>query len=123
MHLSSKSLAVVGAVFAAWLGAVAWDHAQNQTPPARSGKSGSGTANGSEVVATIDGTAITRDELDSDLIVRLNQLEDEMYEVRQEHLETIIGNRLLAAEAKRRGTTVDALVKEEIDGKIAAVTD
>jgi protein-disulfide isomerase len=123
MHLSSKSLAVVGAVFAAWLGAVAWDYAQNQTPPARSGKSGSGTANGSEVVATIDGTAITRDELDSDLIVRLNQLEDEMYEVRQEHLETIIGNRLLAAEAKRRGTTVDALVKEEIDGKIAAVTD
>ena len=29
MHVSSKSLAIVGAVFAAWLGAVAWDHAQN----------------------------------------------------------------------------------------------
>jgi protein-disulfide isomerase len=119
MHLSSKSVAVVGAVFAAWLGAVAWDHAQNQSSAGKSGAK----ADGGLVVATIDGVAITRDELDRDLIVKLNQLEDEMYEVRQERLEALIGSRLLASEAKRRGVAVDALVKEEINGKIPAVTD
>jgi protein-disulfide isomerase len=122
MHLSSKSLAVIGAVFGAWLGAVAWDHAQNQSPTTKSGKAG-GSGSGGDVVATIDGVGITRDELDRDLIVRLNQLEDEMYEVRQEHLETLIGTRLLASEAKRRGTTVEALLKQEVDAKIPAVTD
>ena len=122
MHVSSKSLAVVGAVFAAWLGAVAWDHAQNAQNKDKDKGSG-GTGAGSDVVATIDGTPITRDELDRDLIVRLNQLEDEIYDVRQEHLQALIGTRLLATEAKRRGTTVDALVKQEVDAKIPAVTD
>src|SRR5215470_8246653 len=99
MHLSSKSMAVASAVFAAWLGAVAWDHAQNQSPSTKG--SGSTGTNGSGVVATVDGVPITQDDLDRDLIVRLNQLEDEMFDVRQEHLETLIANRLLATEAKR----------------------
>jgi protein-disulfide isomerase len=129
MQMKSKTLAVIGAVVGAWLGTVAWDYAQNQTPAAaaagaRAGKSGArGTAAGGDVVATIDGTPITRDELDQDLIVRLNQLEDEMFDARQEHLEALIGSRLLAAEAKRRGVTVDALVKQEVDGKTSKVTD
>ena len=128
MRLSTRTLAIIGAVCGAWLGAVAWDYAQNQTPANAAGKSGAAAAAGApagagKVVATIDGVPITSDELDRDLIVRLNQLEDEMFGVRQEHLEAIIGNRLLASEAKRRNLTVDALVKQEIDGKIQPVTD
>ena len=128
MHVKRSTLAVIGAVVGAWLGAVAWDYAQNQTPVAAPGaKAANGgsaaSASGRDVVAVIDGTAITRDELDQDLIVRLNQLEDEMFDARQEHLEALIGSRLLASEAKRRGVSVEALVKQEIDGKTSPVTD
>jgi protein-disulfide isomerase len=127
MRLSTRTLAIIGAVVGAWLGAVAWDYAQNQTPANAAGKNGAAAAGSpsgaGKVVATIDGVPITSEELDRDLIVRLNQLEDEMYGVRQEHLDAMIGNRLLASEAKRRNLTVDALIKQEIDGKIQPVTD
>src|SRR5262245_33145970 len=103
MIFKGKAIAVIGAVCAAWLGAVAWDYAQNQSPAGASGaRANKGAAaapkgaTASDVVATIDGVPITREELDRDLIVRLNQLEDEMFDARQEHLETLIGDRLLA---------------------------
>jgi protein-disulfide isomerase len=125
MLFKGRTLAVIGAVLGAWLGAVAWDYAQNQGPAAstagaavaKAGKAGAG------VVATVEGVPITSEELDRDLVVRLNQLEDEMYGVRQEHLEAMIGSRLLASEAKRRGLAVEALIKQEVDAKIKPVTD
>jgi hypothetical protein len=121
----TKTLAVVGAVFGAWLGAVAWDHAQNQSGASGAGKgtAGSPSAAPGAVVATIDGVPITSEELDRELVVKLNQLEDEMFGVRQDHLEEMIGKRLLETEAKRRGLAVDALLKQEVDGKIPPVTE
>jgi len=130
MYLKSKAIAVLGAVCVVWLGAVAWDRAQGQgtTTAAASNKAerravSAAGGGGGDVVATVEGAPITRDELDRDLVVRLNELEGEMFGVRQAHLESIIANRLLAAEAKRRGLSVDALVKQEIDAKAKPVTD
>jgi protein-disulfide isomerase len=128
MLLKGRTLAVVGAVFGAWLGAVAWDHAQNQSGASGVSGGGMGTASPASatpgaVVATIDGAPITSEELDRELVVKLNQLEDEIFDVRQEHLEEMIGKRLLETEAKRRGVAVDALLKQEVDGKLPPVTE
>ncbi len=122
-------MAVVGAMLVVWLAAVAWDRAQSASAGAAPGGKATQATQAApspgagQVVATVDGTPITRDEVDKDLIVKLNELEGEIYEVRQQQLDTIIANRLLTAEAKRRGLTVDALVKQEIDAKIKPVTD
>jgi protein-disulfide isomerase len=123
MFLRTRTLAVIGAVFGAWLGAVAWDHAQNQAAASGAGKGSAAASGPGGVVATVDGVAITNEELDRELVVRLNQLEDEIFGVRKDHLEEMIGNRLLASEAKRRNLTVEALLKQEVDAKVPAVND
>jgi protein-disulfide isomerase len=119
MLFKGRTLAVIGAVCGAWLGAVAWDYAQNQAP----GGAGASKGSSGAVVATVDGVPITGEDLDRELVVKLNQLEDEMFGVRQEHLEEMIGKRLLETEAKRRGVSVEALIKQEVDGKIPPVKD
>jgi protein-disulfide isomerase len=75
------------------------------------------------VVATIDGKPITASELDKSVAPGLAKLEEQAYELKRDHLERIIAERLLAAEAARRGITVDALVKAEIADKVPPVTD
>src|SRR5689334_3625622 len=113
MYLKGRAMAVVGAMLVVWLAAVAWDRAQSASAGAApAGKATQATQaapspGAGQVVATVDGTPITRDEVDKDLIVKLNELEGEIYEVRQQQLDTIIADRLLTAEAKRRGLTVD----------------
>lgn len=77
----------------------------------------------SEVVATIGSTPVTLAEVDTIALqesvsnfgnVRLVQA---LYTARRAALDQLIARRLIEQEAQVRGTTADALVKEEIDGK------
>ncbi len=74
----------------------------------------------STAVATVAGQAIT----DADLDIRgeLMQLEQQAYDLRMQALEQVIGDRLIAAEAAKRGVEKDALIETEIKSKVADPT-
>jgi protein-disulfide isomerase len=75
------------------------------------------------IVAIVGGVNITRAELDAAVAARLAQLEEQVYRVRWEQLQRVISERLLSVEAQRRGLPVDALITQEITGKVKPVTD
>jgi protein-disulfide isomerase len=77
----------------------------------------------SEPVASIDGEPITQAELDAWIKEDLfrEQTEDraaaELYDLRARSLERLIDERVLAAEARRRGVTTDEVLRAERDAR------
>jgi protein-disulfide isomerase len=67
-----------------------------------------------EVLARVNGTPITAADVDPVIAQSVAELEDEIYRLRRERLETVIGERLLAAEAGRRQMNVSQMVDQEI---------
>jgi protein-disulfide isomerase len=82
-----------------------------------------GTADGSAVVAEIDGHAILAADLDRRAESRLGRLRQEEYEIRKQALDELIWERLLEKEAARRGVTTEALLAREVDGKAKGPSD
>jgi len=78
---------------------------------------------GSEVVATVDGNAITRQELDQKALGKTLKQRQQIYDTEKQVLDGIVEEYLLEKEAKKRGVTVEALVEKEIDAKYTPVTD
>jgi len=77
---------------------------------------------GGPAVATIGATPITSEELDQELATR-PKLAKQVYDARREALESMILDRLLRAEATRRGITPDALLQAEVEAKAKPPTD
>lgn len=71
------------------------------------------------VVATVGAHTVTRQELEQQVRAKLVEIDNQRYEALSEGLEQLIANELYAQEAKTRGTTVEALVKQEVQDKIA----
>src|SRR5262245_12452464 len=69
-------------------------------------------------VAEVDGTPITAAELEERVGNRLARIRQEEYETRKQALDEIITDRLLAAEAKRRGLSVPDLLRDEVDNQL-----
>ncbi|HXE81007.1 MAG TPA: thioredoxin domain-containing protein [Vicinamibacterales bacterium] len=80
-------------------------------------------AGGDDVVAVVAGEPIRAADVEEALGHRLSKLEEQAYELRKQQLDEMIADKLLAAEAKRRGVTVDALLEEEVAAKVTPVTD
>jgi protein-disulfide isomerase len=76
-----------------------------------------------EVLATVDGVAITRAEVEDALGATLAKVEEQAFQMRKDQLDELIAARLLEAEAKKRGIAVDALIAQEVSGRVAAVTE
>ncbi|MPY89422.1 MAG: thioredoxin domain-containing protein [Luteitalea sp.] len=118
------------AVLVAWLSAAGCGSAAQPTPAGRDAQSEAAGVSAAEptrddrdVVAVIDGSPITRAELDGSLALGLAEIETRAYDLRKEQLEALIAERLIAAEAKRRGVTVEELEQQEIDAKLTPPTD
>jgi protein-disulfide isomerase len=100
----------VGVLLGAWLVAC------QPSPPSGQGAS---AQDASKTIATIDGQPITQAELDAWIKEDLfrQQTEDsaaaELYELRARSLEHLIDERILAAEAKRRGISTDDVIAAE----------
>jgi protein-disulfide isomerase len=99
-----------------------------QTPPAaqpHAAASQAAPSSGSsgEPVATIDGEPLSKAALDQEVAPQLARLDEEAYEIRKQQLDEMINDRLFAAEAKRRGVTVDALIQAEVTDKVTPVSD
>ena len=80
-------------------------------------------AGSDEILATVEGQPITASEVRKALGQSLSKLEEQAYELKKQQVEDLIAAKLLAAEAARRGTTVEALVQQEVTAHVAPVTD
>ena len=80
------------------------------------------------VVATWSGGEVSSTTLDESISTELTKLKAEFvnseHEARQNGLEAIVGEKVLEAEAKKRGLEgVEALLKIEVNDKISAPTE
>ncbi len=81
-----------------------------------------------QVVASWNGGEISSTELDDTISTELTKLKAEYvtssHEARQQGLDALIGEKVLEAEAKKRGLEgVEALLKAEVNDKVKAPTD
>ncbi|MCB1019170.1 MAG: thioredoxin domain-containing protein [Acidobacteria bacterium] len=89
--------------------------ATGQNPaPGAAASSSSMAASGP--VATVGGHPITDDDLN--VKGELMQLEQQAYDLRMRALDEVIADRLIAAEAAKRGVSAEELVKTEISSKV-----
>lgn len=87
-----------------------------QTPPAR-------PAGPAAVLAVVNGTSITEDDVRKAAGLEIARLEEQLYQLRKQQVDDLIARRLLDAEAARRGQSVTALEQAEVHAKAGAVTD
>ncbi len=104
--LAVVSLLVVGLTIAA----VPSMQARAQSPPTKS-------------LAEIDGLPITEEEIDRAIAGQLGKLQEQIYTLRRQRLETVIRDRLLEREARRRGISVPKLLDTEVTSRVALVTE
>jgi protein-disulfide isomerase len=76
-----------------------------------------------EPLAEVNGDAITTAELERALGAKLSTLEEQIYTLKRQELESLIAQRLLAQEAVRRGIPITALVDAEVTAKVGLVTE
>jgi protein-disulfide isomerase len=73
-------------------------------------------------VAVVAGQPIYEEDLAAAAEPQLRQLRNEEYDIKRRALDDLINQKLVEAEAKKRGTTVDAL-QQQVDSKVAAPTE
>ncbi len=76
-----------------------------------------------EPVAVIGKQEVFEEELMNQLGPQLQQLRNQEYQLKNRALERLIDQKLLEAEAKKKGVAVDKLLEREVDAKIADPTD
>lgn len=74
-------------------------------------------------LAEVNGEVITAAELDQAVGPSLAKLQEQIYSLKKEKLERLIEERLIKSEADKRGLSAEALLQQEIDGKIEAISD
>jgi SurA-like N-terminal domain len=90
-------------------------HATTWAAPARAGDPG--------VAAVVNGKTITTAELDARALQKNMKLAQQVYDARKAVLDDLVMEKLLAKEAKQKGVTPEALLKERLAAKAAPVTD
>jgi protein-disulfide isomerase len=83
----------------------------------------SGAAKGTETLATVGDQPITEDDLLPSIAPKLSALRDLEYQLKKQALENLIDQRLVEAEAKKKGIAADQLLEQEVDTKVAKPTD
>src|SRR5713101_6039026 len=68
-------------------------------------------------LATVDGQPITEDDLLPQVEGPLRPLRDQEYQIKKKALDSMIAQRILDAEAKKKGLTADRLLEQEVDAK------
>jgi protein-disulfide isomerase len=74
-------------------------------------------------LAEVDGQPITAEEIDKAIAAPLAKLHEQIYNLRQQRLESAIRERLLVQEAARRGISVQKLLDAEVNSKVSLVTE
>ncbi|EKD42674.1 MAG: DsbA oxidoreductase [uncultured bacterium] len=72
------------------------------------------TADTSAVLAKINGIDVTDEEVTALVKKRLQKVESQIFDIKRDGLDEIIEEKLIVAEAKKRGITADELMKKEL---------
>jgi protein-disulfide isomerase len=76
-----------------------------------------------DTLAEVDGVAITSEEVEKTLAAQLSKLEEQIYNLKRQRVETLINEKLLAKEAAKKGLSVPALLDAEVTSKVGLVTE
>jgi protein-disulfide isomerase len=80
-------------------------------------------ANDSEKLADVDGTAVTRADLDRSAGKTLRNAREQLYKLERQKLDEYIGATLLTKEAKTRNVSVSTLLEQEVNSKVPPITE
>ena len=80
-------------------------------------------ANDGEKIAEVDGTVVTRKELDRSGGKTLHNARQQLYQLERQKLDDYIGATLLTREAKDRNVSVSTLLDQEVNAKTPAVSE
>ena len=78
---------------------------------------------GAEPLADVNGETITAKDLERSLGARLSQLEEQIYNLKRQELDSLIAQKLFAQEAAKRKISVAALLDAEVTAKVPLVTE
>lgn len=78
---------------------------------------------GKEPVAVIAGKPLYEDELAPLMAEQLQQIRNQEYEIKSRALEQLINQKLMEAEAAKKGITTDQLLEREVGAAVANPTD
>jgi protein-disulfide isomerase len=91
--------------------------------PSLSGAQSAPSAKTALPIATVDGQTLTDDDLAPYVQSQLRPLREQEYQIKKKALESLITQRVLESEAKKKGLTTDKLLEQEVDAKVAEPTD
>ncbi len=74
-------------------------------------------------LATVDGQAVTEDDLAPYVQSQLRPLRDQEYQIKKKALDNLISQKLVEAEAKKKGLSTEKLYEQEVDAKVPEPTD
>src|SRR6266849_8758350 len=74
-------------------------------------------------LATVDGQPVTDEDLAPYVEGQLRPLRDQEYQLKKKALDTLINQKLVEAEAKKKGVTTEKLYEQEVDAKVPEPTD
>ncbi|MDH4300738.1 MAG: SurA N-terminal domain-containing protein [Nitrospira sp.] len=74
-------------------------------------------------LAEVNGEALTVEDLDRSLGVKLTRLPEQIYSLKRAELDAQIAQRFLAQEANKRGMSVAVLLDAEVTAKVSLVTE
>ncbi len=93
---------------------------QPSTSAAQPAAAASPAVSGVGVIAEVNGAPVFLSELDQRAASRLARLRQEEYEIRKQALDEIVAERLVDAEAGKRGLSREALLEKEVSAKSEA---
>ncbi len=79
--------------------------------------------NESQKLAEVDGTAITRADLDRSGGKALSKAREQLYKLERQKLDEYIGATLLTKEAKNRNVSVSTLLEQEVNSKVPPIAE
>lgn len=88
-----------------------------------SATSGSKASMGNETLATVGGVAITAAEVEEAAAAQLMKVNRDRHQILSDTVKGKVQEKLLEAEAKKRGISRDELLEAEVNSKVAEVTD
>lgn len=74
-------------------------------------------------LAMVGGQAISEDDLAPFVQSQLRPLRDQEYQIKKKALDNLINQRVVEAEAKKKGVSTEKLYEQEVDSKVGEPTD
>jgi protein-disulfide isomerase len=74
-------------------------------------------------LAEVNGEVIGADEVEKPLAVQLGKLQEQIYTLKRQRVESIVRQKLLEQEAARRGLTVPKLLDADVNAKVGLVSE